>query len=116
MHELGIANEIVAIACAEARPARVRRVVVAIGRLTAVLPDAVRFCFSCCAEGTAAEGAELEIREIDGRGRCRQCGQESVLNQPFGACPCGHADFEWLAGEELNILAVEVADVHDVRV
>lgn len=116
MHELGIAGDIVAMACQEVRPARVRRVVVAIGRLTAVLPDAVRFCFSCCAEGTAAEGAELEIREVDGRGRCRRCGRESRLAQPYGECPCGHTEFDFVAGEELTILAVEAADVHDLRV
>lgn len=116
MHELGIASEIVAIACEHVRPARVRRVVVAIGRLTAVLPEAVRFCFACCAEGTAAEDAELEVREIDGLGRCRRCGRESIHDRPYGECPCGHAEFDWLAGEELHVLAVEVADVHDLRV
>lgn len=45
---------------------RVRRVVVEIGRETAVLPDAVRFCFGFCAEGTPVEGAELEIVEMAG--------------------------------------------------
>lgn len=43
-----------------------RRVVVEIGRETAVLPDAVRFCFDLCAEGTVVEGAELEIVELMG--------------------------------------------------
>jgi hydrogenase nickel incorporation protein HypA/HybF len=108
MHELGIAQEIVAIAVQKGGTAKVRRIVVEVGRLTAVLPDAVRFCFDACAEGTPAAGAALEIIEIPGRGRCRSCRAEHLLEQPFGICTCGHSDFEWLSGEELRVRSVEV--------
>ncbi len=108
MHELGITQEIVEIAARRAGAARVRRVVVEIGRLTAVLPDAVRFCFDACADGTMVAGAALEIIEVPGRGRCRSCGIENVLDRPFGICSCGHTDFEWLAGDELRVRSVEV--------
>lgn len=108
MHEVGITMEIVAIAAERAGAARVRRVVVEIGRLTAVLPDAVRFCFDACAEGTAVAGASLEIVEIPGRARCRACGGELALDRPFGVCACGNTDLEWLAGEELRVTRVEV--------
>jgi hydrogenase nickel incorporation protein HypA/HybF len=66
MHELGITAEIVEIAARYATSERVRRVVVEIGRETAVLPDAVRFCFDFCAEGTSVQGAELEIVQLAG--------------------------------------------------
>lgn len=66
MHELGITAEIVDIATRYAAREKVRRVVVEIGRETAVLPDAVRFCFDLCAEGTLVEGAALEIVEMAG--------------------------------------------------
>ena len=66
MHELGITEEIVDIAARYAVRDKVRRIVVEIGRDTAVLPDAVRFCFEFCAEGTPVEGAELEIVELGG--------------------------------------------------
>ena len=36
-----------------------------------ILPDAIRFCFDLCSEGTVAEGAELEIIETPGPARCR---------------------------------------------
>lgn len=108
MHEVGITQEIVAIAARQADGARVKRVVVEIGRLTAVLPDAVRFCFEACAEGTPVAGAELDIVEVPGRGRCRACGNEQVLNQPFGLCSCGTTEFDWLSGEELRVRNVEV--------
>ena len=70
MHELGITRNIVAIVSERAGAARVKRVSLEIGRLSAVMPEAIRFCFDVCSKGTALEGAELEIREIPGRGRC----------------------------------------------
>ena len=108
MHELGVTQEIVAIVCEHARGAKVLRVVVEIGKLSAVLPDAVRFCFDLCAEGTPLEGATLEIVETPGRARCRACAAEVVLDRPFGICVCGNSDLEWLAGEELRVREVEV--------
>src|SRR3982750_3169345 len=108
MHELGVTQEIVARAADRADGRRVVRVVVEIGRLTAVLPDAVRFCFDLCAEGTAVEGAELRVVETPGTARCRTCGQVLELDRPFGRCGCGNTDLEWLTGEELRITEIEV--------
>ena len=52
--------------CADAP---VRRVRLEIGRLSGVVPDAVRFCFDLVAAGTTLEGAVLEIDEPGGRVR-----------------------------------------------
>jgi hydrogenase nickel incorporation protein HypA/HybF len=109
MHELGITQEVVAIVSERTKGARVSRVVLEIGKLSAVLPDAVRFCFDLCCQGTGLEGAELEIREIPGRARCRSCDAEVLLDRPFGRCECGNTDLEWLTGEELIVKEVEVA-------
>ena len=108
MHELGITQEIVALAESRADGRRVRRVVVEIGRLSAVLPDAVRFCFELCAEGTTLGGAELRIIETPGRARCRACEEVVELDRPFGRCTCGNTDLEWLSGEELRVTEIEV--------
>jgi hydrogenase nickel incorporation protein HypA/HybF len=109
MHELGIVQEVIAVVTDRAAGARVTRVVLEIGKLSAVLPDAVRFCFDLVAEGTAAEGAVLEIIETPGRARCRACGAGLTLDRPFGRCACGGSDLEWLSGEELKIKEMEVA-------
>ncbi len=111
MHELAIAQEIVAQIAESVRDARVTRVVLEIGKLAAILPDAVRFCFDLCSEGTPLEGASLVIIETPGRARCRECGGEVCLERPFGRCQCGCTDLEWLSGEELMIKEYEVADV-----
>jgi hydrogenase nickel incorporation protein HypA/HybF len=108
MHELAITRQIVEIACEHAAGGKIVRIVVEIGTLSAVLPDAVRFCFELCAEGTVAQGATLEIREIPGRGRCRECGGEVAMQRPFGRCSCGCWNLEWLSGEELKIKEIEV--------
>jgi hydrogenase nickel incorporation protein HypA/HybF len=108
MHELGLTQEIVAVVEERSGGARVRRVILEIGKLSAVLPDAVRFCFELCAAGTALEGAALEIIETPGRARCRACSAEIMLERPFGRCACGGSDLEWLSGEELKIRAMEV--------
>ena len=109
MHELGITQEVVALADEAAAGRKVTRVVLEIGKLSGVLPDAVRFCFPMCAEGTAVAGAELEIVEPTGRGRCRACGGEVELDRPFGRCACGSSDLDWVAGGELRVRELEVA-------
>jgi hydrogenase nickel incorporation protein HypA/HybF len=109
VHELGLTQEVVALADAAAAGRRVTRVVLEIGKLSGVLPDAVRFCFDLCAEGTAVAGAALEIVEPAGRGRCRACGGEVAMDRPFGRCMCGCSDLDWVAGDELRVRELEVA-------
>jgi hydrogenase nickel incorporation protein HypA/HybF len=109
MHELAVAEEVVAIVVARTGGAPVARIVIEIGRLCAVVPDAMRFCFELATEGTAAEGATLEIVEVPGEARCRACGGHVALDRPFGWCGCGSSDLEWLNGEQLSVKAVELA-------
>ena len=39
-----------------------------VGRLSGVVPDAMRFCFELVTAGTPLEGAALEIEQPEGRG------------------------------------------------
>lgn len=109
MHELGIAMRVVELAVESSGGARVGRIVLEVGKLAVVLPDALRFCFDAVAEGTAAEGARLDIVEVPGLATCRACGGRVELSQPFGRCACGGSDLEWISGEELRIKEMEVA-------
>lgn len=108
MHELGIARNIVEIVSEAAGGRRVERVRLQIGKLSAVMPDAIRFCFDTCAQGTVLEGAALEIDEIPGRGRCNLCSAELALTQLVARCDCGSRDIRCIAGEEINIKEMEV--------
>ena len=111
MHELGITENIVAIAVEYAAGLPVINLTLEIGQLSAVMPEAIRFCFDVCSQGTVLEGATLEIIEVPGLGRCRQCGTETSLAQPWGICDrCGSVELEIIQGEELKIKEMEVAD------
>jgi len=107
MHELGITQNIVAIATEHAHGAKVRRITLEIGQLTAIMPDAIQFCFDVCAQGTPLEGATLEIIERSGLGQCQTCGQQVELDQPFGVCDCGSTHLTIIQGEELTIKELE---------
>lgn len=108
MHELALAAQVVEIAAAECGGRPVRRVTVEVGRLAAVVPEALAFAFEVCAADTPLAGAELDIRTVPGRARCRACQDELELEQPFGACPCGGMKLEWLSGFELRVRELEV--------
>jgi hydrogenase nickel incorporation protein HypA/HybF len=109
MHELGITRNIVAICSEHAAGASVAAVTVEIGKLCAVLPDAVQFCFDVCSRGTPLERARLKIIETEGRGKCRSCAREIPLSAPYGRCPCGSSSLDIVAGDELKILSLQLA-------
>lgn len=109
MHELSITQGVVDAVAERFAGARVAGVRLEIGRLSGVLPDAVRFCFDVVAAGTAVEGARLVIDEPAGRARCRDCEQEFELDDPIPLCRCGSARVEVLSGAQLRIVSVEVA-------
>ncbi len=110
MHEMALTEDLVSLIVEQCAGRRVTRVVLEVGKLSAVVPDAFRFCFELCAEGTLAAGAELQIIELAGRGRCRDCQRESALESAFDACPCGSLALEFLTGEQLQLREVEVME------
>jgi hydrogenase nickel incorporation protein HypA/HybF len=108
MHELALADSIVRMVTDRAGADRVVRVRLSIGRLAAVVPDAMRFSFEMCARGTPLEGAALEIRDVPARGHCRTCGADEELADALPLCRCGSADLEIKSGMEMRIDEVEV--------
>lgn len=114
MHELSVAQGLLDIIEQEARPypgARVTRVHLRIGALSAVVPDALRFAFQAVTRGGIAEGASLEIEEVPLRIRCRQCAEEFTVEDPFMTCPrCEGFDVEMVSGREMHIESMEIDD------
>ncbi len=108
MHEMGIMKSVVSIVAEHAKAQKVKRVLLEVGKLSAVMPDALHFCFDVIAKGTVLEGAKLEIIEVIGQAKCRACGQEVELHQIVTACACGSRDLERLSGAELNIKEMEL--------
>jgi hydrogenase nickel incorporation protein HypA/HybF len=109
MHELAVAEAILAIATAHADGARITAVEVRVGHLRQVVPEALRFNFELVAQGTPAAGAELYIDEVSAVGRCRACGANAGLTKWPMRCPqCGALDIDLTKGEELLVSALEV--------
>jgi hydrogenase nickel incorporation protein HypA/HybF len=108
MHEMSIASSVVEICAEQARGARVLRVTLEIGQLSAVMPEAIRFCFDVCAKDTLVEGAALEIVETPGQARCLACGATMEVVVPFGQCACGSENLELVCGQQLKIRQMEV--------
>ena len=109
MHELAITQSVVDAVTERTGSAPVAAVRVWVGRLAGVVPDAMRFCFELVTAGTPLEGAVLEIEQPEGRGRCRDCGEEFLLPDLVLLCPCGSADVEVLTGRELAVASVVMA-------
>lgn len=108
MHELAVTQSVVDAVVEHAGGARVRAVHVDVGKLSGVVPDAMRFCFELVTEGTVLDGAELIINEPPGAGHCRACGVTVALSDLILLCSCGSADLDVVAGRELSVRTYEV--------
>ncbi len=115
MHEMGIAAQVVEIVEAsipeEIQNAKVERVNLDIGRLAAVVPESLRFCFNIMIENTRLAGAELHIREIPVKALCKDCEHKWIIDDPVFTCTqCNSGALDILSGRELDICSIEIAD------
>jgi hydrogenase nickel incorporation protein HypA/HybF len=111
MHELSLAESVVAIASRHAAGRPVARVELKVGHLRQVVPAALEFAFELVAQGSVVEGAELVVEEVPAAGRCRACGAESELpGFPLACAAWGGLDLELLRGEELLVDALELGE------
>ena len=115
MHELSIALSLVELASEEAGrlgDVRVEAVHVRIGPLAGVVVEALRFSFDLAAEGTAVDGARLEIERVPLVIRCAPCDAERDLpSAQHLRCPvCSEPAQEIVSGRELELRALEVTD------
>lgn len=112
MHEMALAESVIDLVEDAARAnkvSRVRTVVIEIGALSHVSPEAMRFCFDAVSRDSVADGARLEIVTVAGAGWCLDCGKTVALAERFGACPeCGRHHVQMTAGDEMRVKEVEV--------
>jgi hydrogenase nickel incorporation protein HypA/HybF len=109
MHELAITEGVIEAVTERIGNAKVIRVLLEIGKLSGVIPEAIRFCFDIASDGTPLGGAVLQIIETPGRARCRECGARIEIEGPIALCACGSANLEFIGGTDLRIKEVEVA-------
>lgn len=112
MHELSICSAIAEIATRHADGRPVERVSVLIGHFRQVVPTTLTFCWELVTEGTDLAGAELDVTEVSATVRCRACAGEQALAEPVLQCPrCSSFDVELTAGEELQVLSLDLEEV-----
>jgi hydrogenase nickel incorporation protein HypA/HybF len=112
MHELTLAQSIVALVAGEAargRFARVRLVRLELGAFGCVEEDALRFCFGSAARGTPAEGAALDVVRLPGQAWCLDCHDTVALQERLSPCPlCGGERLQVTGGQDLRVRELEV--------
>ena len=115
MHEMGIAMEIVDIAKAsipaDLQGAKIQRVNLQVGKLSAIVADSLRFCFDLVVKNTPLEGAELAIEEVPVVARCKDCRTQWTVTEPVFTCnACRSGAIDILSGRELDIKSIEIED------
>lgn len=114
MHELSIAEGIVRLAEEQARSHRaqgIEEVELEIGRLAGVDVRMLTSALRSAVKGTMLEHARIVRRDIDGEGRCGDCGATFPLEQLFSPCPrCGSYGVSILRGRELRVKSIAVTD------
>ena len=116
MHELSIAEALIEQVGMELilhpeHGGRVKRLELAVGRLSGVHCDALRFGFQLLTQGTPLEGIELSIRQPAAVSRCRECGTSEEISEIVIACPrCGNPEIVIEQGRELLLETIEIED------
>ena len=115
MHEMGIALQIIDIA-KESIPDSLKEtpvefVNINVGKLSAVIPDNLKFCFSVVAKDTQFEGAELNITELPVVAVCLNCNNRWTVDNPVFSCPnCSGGKLDLVSGQELDIVSIELKE------
>ena len=109
MHELGIVTEVYRTcrAALESRePGRLEHVRMAVGELSAVEPELLRFGWEAVTQGGSDEGATLEIEWHPARQLCADCGvvPERAPGSWLRLCPRCEQPLQLEGGNELHVL------------
>jgi hydrogenase nickel incorporation protein HypA/HybF len=113
VHEAGLAQTALEIASERARErgaTRIHRLVLRVGDLSGVVPDALRFALEALSAGTSAEGAEFEIEVVPVECHCPTCDRPFRPTDVIYTCPdCGAKSSDVRQGHELVLHSMEVS-------
>ncbi|CAN2042074.1 Hydrogenase maturation factor HypA [Candidatus Magnetomoraceae bacterium gMMP-15] len=115
MHEMSIALQVLDIAISSIpnsmKDSQVEAVNLKVGKLTAIVPESLKFCFDIIAKDTPLNGAELRIKEMPLIVKCLDCNLKSELKTPIFSCKnCNSSNIEIISGQELDIISIELPD------
>ncbi len=111
MHEYSVTKSLVDLCNQEAdknRLSLIAKINLKIGKFTGFSPDAIQFYFDYLKPNTKCKDAVIAFQEIPIRVKCKNCGSESVIDEPLLMCPsCGKIDIEVLSGREFYVESIE---------
>lgn len=86
-----------------------------LGRLSGVVKEALLFSYQLACEGTALEGSQLVIKDIDVAVFCPRCnaGCEVASIQELKCSVCGTRSAEIVRGREILIVGLELENAYE---
>ena len=113
MHELTIAAEIVRVvkdSLSREQLSRVKQVNLALGELTAVQEECLKFSFEAVVRDTPLAKSRLNVELLKARLKCRECKKEySPQDSFYSPCPnCGAFGGDVICGDELSVASVDL--------
>lgn len=107
MHEFSLIQEAMRLlekSAAENNIRDIQKIKIVVGKLVAVLPDSMQFCFDALAKEPPFVNARLEIEEIEARGKCKDCGSEFVIDHYRFSCQdCGSLGVVTVSGNQFYV-------------
>ncbi len=114
MHEVSLAQNIVAISMESLKNRPVEKIVAVnlrIGPVAGVDPEALRFALEVVTRDTPLADAEFHIETPPLRLNCRDCRQPFESREFIFSCPaCGSNRIELLSGDEMEVVNLEVVE------
>ncbi len=111
MHELSIAENLVAIVIETAEKEKlssVTKVSICLGQASQVVPELLETAFRVVVQGTKANDARLETEIIPLKLKCSDCGADYIADEYNFICEfCGSVNIEIVTGMEIFIKSIE---------
>jgi hydrogenase nickel incorporation protein HypA/HybF len=88
---------------------KLRKIIIEVGKLSCIEPEALKLCFESAKINTIAQDAKLKIKLIDGSAQCRSCEHIFTLSNHAQSCPkCGAFGPIILSGNTMIVKELEV--------
>lgn len=111
MHELGIAENILKVAIAEAEKHsanRIRTIRLKIGAATHIQPSSIELYLSQIAKDTIAEGSAIDAEIVPLTAKCGDCGEVFSVGDQLSCPKCSSPLLEEVAGRELFVESLDI--------
>jgi hydrogenase nickel incorporation protein HypA/HybF len=112
MHELSIAQNIVELSEQQAKNHQaeaIEEIRLEIGALAGVEVRSLEFALESCIKNSMLEKARIVLHDIEGEGRCGDCGKVFKMSSLLDNCPaCGSYLINVVKGKELKVKSLLV--------